>query len=127
MSKNFIDISGSPVKNSNPDRLIKQVLAASGLESEFVKLSDIHVGPCCACKACARDNLCKVTDDFPLFAQKILESHAMVVGGYTPYGMLDAYTKALLERFWSMRHINSLNQDKIVIGGLIGDCLRGLR
>ena len=115
MNKKMIGISGSPVTNSNTDRLIQHVLASSGMDSEFIKLSTINVGPCRACKCCAGDNICKVNDDFPELSKKILESHALVIGGYTPYGMLDAYTKALLERFWSMRHNKSLLEDKITV------------
>jgi hypothetical protein len=44
-----------------------------------------------------------------------LESRVLVIGGYTPYGMLDAYTKALLERFWSLRHNKSLLEGKITV------------
>ena len=39
MYPQIIGISGSPIKNSNTDRLVQAVLAASGLKSEFVKLS----------------------------------------------------------------------------------------
>ena len=40
MSIKVLGISGSPVPNSNTDRLVMQVLQSSGLEYEFVKLSD---------------------------------------------------------------------------------------
>ena len=41
MQAQIIGISGSPIKNSNTDRLIQAVLESSGLKSEFVKLSKI--------------------------------------------------------------------------------------
>ena len=37
MRPQIIGISGSPIKNSNTDRLIQSVLDASGLSSEFVR------------------------------------------------------------------------------------------
>ena len=120
MSFKILGISGSPVPDSNTDRLIIQVLKSSGLEYEFVKLSDLIVGPCRACKACVKDNVCKVNDDFPALAIKLLDAKAMVLGGYTPYGMLDAFTKAFLERLWSMRHLNSLNEQKCVVSIISG-------
>ncbi len=46
MGINVLGISGSPIKDSNTDRLVKNVLAATGVESEFVKLSTINVRPC---------------------------------------------------------------------------------
>ncbi|MDR3540420.1 MAG: flavodoxin family protein [Desulfosporosinus sp.] len=120
MGSKILGISGSPVPNSNTDRLVMQVLKSSGLEYEFVKLSDLIVGPCRACKACAKDNICKVNDDFPELAKKLLGANAMVLGGYTPYGMLDAFSKAFLERLWSMRHLNSLNEQKCVVSIISG-------
>ena len=116
----ILGISGSPVPDSNTDRLVLQVLKASGLDYEFVKLSDLNVGPCRACKACVEDNICKVNDDFPKLAEKLLEAKALVLGGYTPYGMLDAFTKAFLERLWSMRHIKSLNEQKLAVSIISG-------
>jgi hypothetical protein len=126
MSAKVIGISGSPVKDSNTDRLIKAILDSSGQESEFIKLSSIKVGPCRACKQCVSDNVCKVGDDFPGLAEKIKNAKALIIGGYIPYGQIDAFTKALLERFWSLRHVNNLLQGKLcatVLTGVMPDAL----
>ncbi len=71
MSIKILGVSGSSVKNSNTDRMIKHILVSSGLKSEFVKLSSIDVRPCRACKKCVGDNICKVRDDFPALAPVI--------------------------------------------------------
>ncbi|MHA2168102.1 MAG: flavodoxin family protein, partial [Candidatus Hodarchaeales archaeon] len=113
MPTRILGISGSPVQNSNTDRAVKAVLQASGLKSEFIKLSEINVKPCKACKRCVPHNVCQVNDDFPLLAEKVKEAQALVFGVYCPYGMIDAYTKAFLERLWSMRHVNNLNRGKL--------------
>ncbi len=121
-----LGISGSPIKNSNTDRLVKAVLNATGLESEFVKLSTINVRPCLACKKCVPDNLCKVKDDFPELSEKIKKAKALIIGAYIPYGQIDGFTKALLERFWSLRHVNNLLRGKLcatVLTGLQPDTL----
>lgn len=115
MSIQILGISGSPVPNSNIDRLVLQVMQASGLEYEFVKLSHLQVGPCRACKACVEDNICKVQDDFPELARKLQEAKGLVIGGYTPSGVVDALTKAFLERLCSMRHLNNLYEQKNVV------------
>jgi multimeric flavodoxin WrbA len=115
MNAQIIGISGSPIKNSNTDRLVKAVLEASGLETEFIKLSSIEVRPCIACLGCKADNVCKVKDDFPELAQKVKMAHGLVVGGYPPYGSVDAFTKAFLERLFSLRHQNGLNRGKIAV------------
>lgn len=39
----ILGISGSPVENSNTDTLVKTMIESSGLELEFVKLSDLNV------------------------------------------------------------------------------------
>ncbi len=44
MSIEVLGISGSPIENSNTDRLIQAVLDATELECEFVKLSRIIIG-----------------------------------------------------------------------------------
>jgi multimeric flavodoxin WrbA len=115
MKPQIIGISGSPVKNSNTDRLIRVVLESSGLSSEFVKLSRINVRPCIACLGCKQDNICKVKDDFPELAEKVRHAGAVVVGGYSPYGAVDGFTKAFLERLFSLRHQNGLNRGKLAV------------
>jgi multimeric flavodoxin WrbA len=113
MYPQILGISGSPIKNSNTDRLVQAVLAASGLKAEFVKLSRINVRPCIACLGCTEDNVCKVKDDFPELAAKVRRANALVVGGYCPYGSVDGFTKAFLERLFSLRHQHGLNRGKL--------------
>ena len=56
MSIDILAVSESPVKNSNTDRLIQEIIRASGLNSEFIKLinaiSCLMIG-----KACLPDDL----------------------------------------------------------------------
>jgi len=111
----ILGISGSPIKNSNTDRLVKEVLRASGLNAEFVKLSRLNVRPCIACLGCKADNICKVKDDFPELAEKVRQAGALVVGGYSPYGSVDGFTKAFLERLFSLRHRHGLNRGKLAV------------
>ncbi len=113
MSIEVLGISGSPIENSNTDRLIKAVLDATELECEFVKLSKINIRPCLACKQCVPDNICKVNDDFPELAKKIKKAKALIIGAYIPYKQIDGFTKALLERFWSLRHVSNLLRGKL--------------
>ncbi len=115
MQAPILGISGSPIKNSNTDRLVQAVLESSGLPSEFVKLSKVKVRPCIACLGCTRDNICKVRDDFPELAEKVRAAGAIVMGGYSPYGSVDGFTKAFLERLFSLRHQNGLNRGKLAV------------
>ena len=120
MSIEVLGISGSPVKKSNTDRLVQTILAATGRETEFVKLSRINVRPCFACKQCVPDNICKVKDVFQALAEKIKTARALVIGAYPPYGQIDGFTKALLERFWSFRHRTNLLKGKLCATVLTG-------
>ncbi len=113
MSIEVLGISGSPIENSNTDRLIKAILDATELKCEFVKLSRINIRPCLACKQCVPDNICKVKDDFPELAKRIKKAKALIIGAYIPYKQIDGFTKALLERFWSLRHVNNLLRGKL--------------
>ncbi len=113
MSIEVLGISGSPIENSNTDRLIQAVLDATELEFEFVKLSRINIRPCLACKQCVPDNICKVKDDFPELAERIKKAKALIIGAYIPYKQIDGFTKALLERFWSLRHFTNLLKGKL--------------
>ncbi|MHC4425433.1 MAG: flavodoxin family protein [Planctomycetota bacterium] len=113
MSIEVLGISGSPIENSNTDRLIQAMLDATELESEFVKLSQINIRPCLACFRCVPDNICKVKDDFPELAEEIKKAGALIIGAYIPYKQIDGFTKALLERFWSLRHVTNLLRGKL--------------
>ncbi|TKB09660.1 flavodoxin family protein [Desulforhopalus sp. IMCC35007] len=115
MKPQVIGISGSPIKNSNTDRAVQAVLNHTGLETEFIKLSKYKVQPCIACLGCTKDNICKVKDDFQEIAEKVKHAGAIVVGGYPPYGTVDAFTKAFLERLFSLRHQNGLNRGKLAV------------
>jgi NAD(P)H-dependent FMN reductase len=115
MAVKVLGVSGSPVPNSNTDRAVKAVLEASGLEHEFVKLSELHIRPCKACKSCVEDNVCKQEDDFSWLSKKVLDADALVIGAYSPYSSLDAFTKAFLERLWSLRHVNNFLRGKPVV------------
>ena len=81
MQPQILGISGRPIKNSNTDRLVNTILDATGLASEFVKLSRINVRPCLACKQCVPDNICKVKDDFQELAA-IKTAEALIIGAY---------------------------------------------
>lgn len=115
MYNEVLGISGSPIPNSNTDRLIQHILENTGKTGEFIKLSKLNIRPCLACKKCASNNICIQKDDFYEVAEKMKHARAIIIGGYTPYGMLDGFTKAFLERWWSMRHVNSLNEGKITV------------
>lgn len=116
----LLGLSGSPVEDSNTDRLVKMVLENAGIEYDFIKLSEYDLNPCEACLKCADDNVCKQNDDWQEIATQIKEADGFVIGGYAPYNVIDARTKTLMERMYSMRHRKLLNQDKPLVAVALG-------
>lgn len=108
-----LGISGSPVNNSNLDRLIQAILGATDLEVSFIKLSHLHITPCRACLKCVSTNRCVQRDDWAKIAEKMLEAKALVIGAYTTFNTLDGWTKILLERMFGFRHQKNILQGKI--------------
>lgn len=123
-----LGVSGSPRQDQSTDRLVQEVLGAVGVETEFVSLADKRIGPCIACLACGKDNVCKVNDDMQNLRQKIVEADAYVIGAANYYSMLNGLSHCFLERFYQFRH----REGKAVvgkvgvavgIGGSSGDCV----
>lgn len=101
---NVLGVSGSPIKNSNTDRALKLALQATGLNTEFIKLTDYDVRPCRACLGCRKTGRCVIQDDGIALAEKVKEADALIIAGYTPYSTLDSLTKAFIERLYPNRH-----------------------
>lgn len=99
-----LGVSGLPIPNSNTDRALKSVLEATGLETEFVKLSDYTVAPCKACLGCVKTNRCTIQDDGIILAEKVKAAAALVIAGFTPYATLESRTKACMERLYPLQH-----------------------
>ena len=116
----ILGISGSPVDDSNTDTLVKTIIEATGVEQEFIKLSDIKVGPCMACKKCVFTNQCVQDDDFNWLSQKVLNADAIVLGSPVMYGDVSAFIKAFVERLWSLRHVKLLTQGKVGATVVVG-------
>jgi multimeric flavodoxin WrbA len=108
----ILGISGSPIQNSNTDRALKIVLEATGMKSEFIKLSDYTIGPCDACLNCIKTNRCIKKDDGVMLAEKSYKANALVIAGFTPYSSLDSRTKAYMERLYPLRHRHGLMSGK---------------
>ncbi|MBU0968878.1 MAG: flavodoxin family protein [Proteobacteria bacterium] len=108
-----LGISGSPIKNSNTDRAVKMVMAATMAgKLWFYKLSDYQISPCNACLGCVETNRCIINDDGVMLAEKAFKADVIIIGGYTPYSSLDSRTKAFLERLYPLRHRHGLMAGK---------------
>jgi multimeric flavodoxin WrbA len=120
MKGTVLGISASPHKGGKVETLVQEILTASRLPHEIVRLHEIHVGPCKACNACRPDNTCVLEDDWGTLAQKIRSAHAVVIGSWAFSGMIDSATKAVMERFWSLRHHRQLARGKVGAVAVVG-------
>ncbi|WMW22002.1 flavodoxin family protein [Methanolobus mangrovi] len=112
-----IGISGSPIPDSNTDRALKVALNATGMDSEFIKLSKHDIKPCLACLKCVDTNVCVIGDAGNIIAEKVKDADALIIAGYTPYSSIDSRTKTMLERLYCLRHKKGFMQGKP--GGII--------
>lgn len=79
--------SGVVGRDSNVDRMVKAVMEKSGLESEFIKLTDLNYSACKSCVwMCAGPQLCTLEDDLLPYFQKVKEADAVVLGSPIHFG-----------------------------------------
>ncbi|MDR0621057.1 MAG: flavodoxin family protein [Deltaproteobacteria bacterium] len=105
--------SGTPIKNGNIEQGIMAVLGATGQDYEFVRLSEINLKACRACKGCVKTNRCVIDDDVNPLLDKIDKAEALVMSGYPSFGSVNALTKIFVERNWPLRHRTILTQGKV--------------
>jgi multimeric flavodoxin WrbA len=97
-----LGISGSPRKGGNTDFVIKtalDLLAAEGLETEFVSLADRPVQPCLACTGCSKTETVQCVQDDPAFegmVEKFSAADGILIG--SPVGSATPQLMALLDR-----------------------------
>ena len=120
MHPKVLGVTASPQQGGKVDTLVQEVLTASRLPHELVRLHALTLRPCRACRACRTANVCSLDDDWDALSRKIQAAQALVIGGWTFGGMLDAATKLLLERFWSLRHHRQLARGKVGVAVGVG-------
>jgi len=99
-----VGISGSPREGKTTEGLVRTILEATGLETEYISLHGRKINGCICCLGCVTDNVCKVQDDYLPIMKKVLETDAIVIGAANYFGRLNALTHAMLERFYCFRH-----------------------
>lgn len=121
MTGKILGISASPQKGGKVETILAEILRSSRLSADLVRLHEIRVGPCRACNACRRENKCILEDDWAELQDKIISANAVIIGGWAFSGMIDSATKALMERFWSLRHHRQLTRGKIGAAVVVGN------
>ena len=91
MYPQILAIPGSPIKNSNTDRLVQAVLAASG-QIRVRQAQPHQVRPCIAC-------LVRQYLQVKTISRLAKSRRRGPGGGATAHGSVDAFTKAFLDAF----------------------------
>lgn len=118
-----LGISGSPRRGGNTDLLIHralELLAAEGLETDFLSLAERPIKPCMACQGCFRSETPQCTQLDPAFEgilERFAEADGILVGSPVYFGSATPQTMALLDRvgYVARRH-GSLLRRKVGAG-----------
>ena len=95
----IIGICGSARKKGNTALLLKEVLQATGMESELIFLSDLTIGFCTGCLVCRKNRgKCPQEDDMQVVLDKALLSKAIVLGSPNYYYDVSGLMKNMIDR-----------------------------
>lgn len=119
---NIIGFSaGVTGSDSNVDRMVKEIMAQTGYDSEFVKLTDINYSACKGCVwLCAKPEICLLEDELLPYYQKIKEADAIVLGSPVHFSTISATMIAFISRLWGFRHVNFAIKNKPFILAISG-------
>ena len=82
----LLGISGTPVKDGNCDRLIKEALRMAeeyeGVKTDFITMADKDISACRHCQWCIENRApCNIIDDLPYVLDKMVEADGLLLGG----------------------------------------------
>ena len=99
-----LGISGSPRRGGNTDILVNaalEVVAAEGIETEFLSLADRPIKPCVACRGCMTADTIRCVQEDPAFEgmiERFMAADGILVGSPVYFGSATPQTMALLDR-----------------------------
>ncbi len=98
-------IYGSPRRQGNTTRLLKQAVAGArdgGATVHEIVLRDLKISPCLEIYGCTRDGNCVIQDDFQLVREKLLASQGIMLASPIFFYTVSAHTKIFMDRCQSM-------------------------
>lgn len=104
--KKVIVLNGSPRKNNNTAKMLKEAqrgAESAGAEVEYINLVDLNYKGCMSCFACKlkgskTNGLCAWKDDLRPVLEKIVNADAVVIGSPIYYSYPTGMFRNLLER-----------------------------
>ena len=97
----ILGIEGSPRKDGNTEKLVKQVLAGAleeGCQTEFLKLADLTIDYCQGCGSCRATGQCVIEDDMDRVVDAIQQSDCIVLGSPIYAWQVSGTTKVFMDR-----------------------------
>lgn len=111
----ILGISASGRPSGVTSEAVKAILAASGMEYDYVSLAGKRISGCIGCTLCAPDNQCKFKDDWNELGEKMLKAEAIVFGAPNYFGRMNAIGHAFWERTFAFRH-----RERFKLAGKLG-------
>ncbi len=97
----ILGIEGSPRKDGNTEKLVKQVLAGAqeaGGRTEFLKLAELSINYCRGCGSCRATGQCVIEDDMDRVVEAIQQSDVIVMGSPIYAWQVSGTTKVFMDR-----------------------------
>jgi len=97
----ILAIDGSPRKDGNTEKLVRQVLdgaSAAGASTRFIKLADLQIAYCKGCGSCRATGECVMKDDMDQLMDAIQDNSAIIVGSPIYAWQVSGTTKVFMDR-----------------------------
>ncbi len=100
-------ISGSPRKGGNSETVINritEVLGSKGYEIEFVRLNELELKGCQACRYCrTKGDRCILNDDISSLLEKMKKADRIIIGAPNYMGSVSGQLKIFMDRMYSLK------------------------
>ena len=116
----ILGIVCSPRKEGNTEILVQEALNAAkdaGAEVELLRISELKITPCDACRTCSKNGKCWIQDDMQKVYEKLLEADGIIIGSPVYFWTMSAYAKLLIDRTLALRFPEMRLENKV--GGAI--------
>lgn len=96
---NILAICGGMRPDSNTNKLVKKVAAASGIDCEVADFGVLEIRPCTGCSECMMNGgTCPIPDDMQGLYDKLLAADGIIVGSPTYYLNIAGAVKCFIDR-----------------------------
>jgi len=108
-----LGVCGSPRRSGNTNMLLQtalDVLAAEGMETDFLSLADHPVKPCAACGGCAKAEGIRCVQEDPAFEgiiERFMAADGILIGSPVYFGSATPQTMSLLDRVGYVSRCNN--------------------